>query len=82
MKLNYSVKREKGINEVRLVKRLERKWFKPPEEESKEIENESFLEYPKDHDTSFMSITEDQLNRSILSNTSAFTLGQDKFNQS
>ena len=59
MKLNYSVKREKGINEVRLVKRLERKWFKPPEEESREVENESFMDNPKDLDTSFVSITED-----------------------
>lgn len=83
LKLNYSVKREKGINEVRLVKRLERKWFKPPEEESKADEDETFLENTKDQDNSFVSISEDQLNRSILSNTSAFTLGlQDKFNQS
>ena len=65
MKLNYSVKREKGINEVRLVKRLERKWFKPPEEEEvkaaeeTERENESFMDNTKDHDNSFMSITED-----------------------
>ena len=28
LKLNYSIKREKGINEVRLVKRIERRSFK------------------------------------------------------
>lgn len=76
LKLNYSLKYERGVNMVNLVKRRDRKSFKvdldiPYEPSIKQIELDMLTS--KDHDASFIS--DDLFNKSIKSQDSAFTLG-------
>jgi len=74
LKLNYSMREERGTNEVKLVKRLDRKWFKQEKQRrgSQLAEIDEFVENEKELDRSFISnFEDDQLNRSFLSNTTS-----------
>lgn len=78
LKLNYSLKYERGINLVHLVKRRDRKSFRidtdlPQEVSIKQMEKDIFDNAVNNNDVSFVS--DDLFNRSIKSQDSAFTVG-------
>ena len=60
---------------MRLVKRIERRTFKPNQLSQEQHSKESEI-FDDRHDISLISTTEDQFRKSIHSNTSALTLGK------